>query len=628
MPDEHHPEEIAHDVTDIRADVAYERDQLDASIKHDYSTTETGVVPLDKRRPMWHFMGLWTTFVAGFSYMFLGFEIRDGGHSLASTVGITLLGYGIYVVYAMFGSYLGARTGQTYGLLTRSVFGSGGSVIVCLFVLIAPLGWVAFQANLLVTLWDGFYGWGHIFTLTLVVAGLMIINNLLGFTGISMFARYLVTPLLILWGLYMVIKGFATDSGSFSGTPKGSGLPLWVAVGAVIGFSMWGNEPDFWRYGKPKFWWPISTYLFAAVWFTLFTMAGWMMAALANSDDAATIFNFTVHYSLFGWFWLAWIIATVSQVAINDGNYYESVNAGQNLVGGWKLWRRPYTVLLIAVGGVIAADLVNFHFLNGWFKVATFLAISVPSATVIMAVDHFALPRIFKISRPLTEVPAWEEAGWFNWPAVIALLVAVFYGVTGSASWPNGWLNATPSNNWGPVPLESWLIAGGLYIGLVALAKLFGSIKTQLAFSKQAIAANVPGGAIVDIASEAEGGVRPTPTAIPAAGRSAVETGLDHDGFQDAALEPVVGPGTARRLAAADELDVVGGDRVLDQPPQHLDPVRAAGQERVAGEHEQAAVAAHRVELARPQVQHLLGRLDRRAERRIGEIRVLLPVVE
>ena len=91
---------------------------------------------------MWHFMGLWTTFVAGFSYMFLGFEIRDGGHSLASTVGITLLGYGIYVVYAMFSSYTGARTGQTFGLLTRSVFGSVGSVIVCLFVLIAPLGWV------------------------------------------------------------------------------------------------------------------------------------------------------------------------------------------------------------------------------------------------------------------------------------------------------------------------------------------------------------------------------------------------------------------------------------------------------------------------------------------------------
>ena len=504
--------EIAHDVEDLKADIAFERAELGASIKHDYSTAETGIVPLEHRRPMWHFMGLWTTFVAGFSYMFLGFEIRDGGHSLLSTVGITLLGYGIYVAYAIFGSYLGSRTGQTHALLTRSVFGSGGSVIVSAFVLIAPLGWVAFQANLLVTLWDGFYSWGHIFTLTLIVAGVMIVNNLLGFTGISVFARYLVTPLLILWALYMVIKGFTTDSGSFHGTPAGGGLPLWVAVAAVIGFAMWGNEPDFWRYGKPRFAWPLPTYIFSAFWFTLFVAAGWMMAALAKSGDSSAIFRFTVHYSLFGAFWLAFIIATASQIAINDGNYYESVNAGQNLAGGWSLWRRPYTCLIVAIGCVIAADLVNFHFLNGWFKVATFLAISVPSATVIMVVDHFALPRLFRLSRPLTQVPAWREAGLFNWPAVIALLVAVFFGVTGSASWPHGWLESTPPSSWGPVPLEAWAIAGVLYVALVAAVRSMANAKHVLAFSKPALAANAPGDAVIDIASVAEG----APAAMPA----------------------------------------------------------------------------------------------------------------
>src|SRR5213594_5260054 len=94
----HHPrEEVAHDVGEFREDLAFERETLDESIAHDYSTSDTGIVPLDRRRPMWHFMGLWTTFVAGFSYMFLGFEIHDGGHSLASTIGITMLGYGLYV---------------------------------------------------------------------------------------------------------------------------------------------------------------------------------------------------------------------------------------------------------------------------------------------------------------------------------------------------------------------------------------------------------------------------------------------------------------------------------------------------------------------------------------------------
>ena len=168
---------------------------------------------------------------------------------------------------------------------------------------------------------------------------------------------------------------------------------------------------------------------------------------------------------------------------------------------------------------MIAADLVNFHFLNGWFKVATFLAISVPSATVIMCVDHFLLPRLFRVSRPLTDVPAWQDAGLINLPAVLALLAAVFFGVTGSASWPHGWIEAVPPNSWGPVPLESWLIAGIGYVALVAVARvLVPNMKEALAFSRQALAANVPGDAVVDVASEAEGR-RGTPTAIPAAGK-------------------------------------------------------------------------------------------------------------
>jgi len=84
--------EIATDVDDLRADLEFEREELEGSIRHDYSTSETGIVPLDRRRPMWHFAGLWTTFVAGFSYMVLGFEIHDGGYSLAATAGIAFKG--------------------------------------------------------------------------------------------------------------------------------------------------------------------------------------------------------------------------------------------------------------------------------------------------------------------------------------------------------------------------------------------------------------------------------------------------------------------------------------------------------------------------------------------------------
>src|SRR5437762_7060900 len=128
MTDQHR-EEIAHDIDELRRDVEFERQELGASIAHDYSTSDTGIVPLDRRRPQWHFMGLWTTFVAGFSYMVLGIEIHAGGHGLGATGGITLLGYGLYVAYGLLGPYLGSRTGQTHALLKRSIFGVGGSWI-------------------------------------------------------------------------------------------------------------------------------------------------------------------------------------------------------------------------------------------------------------------------------------------------------------------------------------------------------------------------------------------------------------------------------------------------------------------------------------------------------------------
>jgi hypothetical protein len=258
--------------------------------------------------------------------------------------------------------------------------------------------------------------------------------------------------------------------------------------------------------------WPLPTYLFAAVWFVLFTIGGWMMARLAGSGDP---YNFSVHYSLFGAFWLAFIIATVSQFAINDGNYYESVNAGQNLLGGWSRWRRVYTCLIVAGGGAFAAWLVNYKTVNGWFDVATFLAITVPCATTIMVVDHYLLPRWFGISRPLLHVPSWEEAGRFNAPAVAALLVAVAYGAIASAILPGNLGYDTP-RNWGPVPLECWLIAGALYGAIVAAVRTAPTVKRTLAFSRPALETSVPPGAVVDIASEAEGEPMQAPTPAPA----------------------------------------------------------------------------------------------------------------
>jgi purine-cytosine permease-like protein len=452
------------------------------AIAHDFSTSVAGIVPQAERRRRWHFTAFWTTLAANFSFLFLGSALYDGGFDFIATVGITVLGCSLYIAYALFASYLGSRSGQTHGLLTRSIFGGVGSWVVSAFLVIAPLGWVGFTAGLLAQTWEGLYGGDHLETLTVVLAVIMIINNLLGFTGISAFARYLVAPLTILWVSYFVARALIVDGGALGeGSPHGS-LPFWAAVGSVIGFAMWGNEPDVWRYGKPKMLWPLPSYVFAYSWFVLFVTAGWIMSRLSESTDFGVQVHFIADYSLFGASGLALFVATVSLFAVNDGNYYESINAGQNLIGAWSRWRRPMTCVVVAVGGGVAAYVVNFEFVDGWFKVAGFLAITAPAATVIMVVDQLVLPRLFGIRRPLRPIPAWDEVGLANWPAIVALLVAVGYGAYASSLLSS---TAIEKRYWGPVPLTVWVIAALLYLTLVAVVRAVApaSLRRTLGYS-------------------------------------------------------------------------------------------------------------------------------------------------
>jgi purine-cytosine permease-like protein len=514
----HHPrEEVAHDIAEFREDLAFERETLEESIKHDYSTSDTGIVPLDRRRPIWHFAGLWTSFAAGFSFLFVGTELYAGGHGLGSTAGITVLGIAIYVAYATLAAYVGSRTGQTHALLTRSIFGVSGSWLVSVFIIVGATGWTGFQAGLMVQIWDGLYSWGHIELLTIVFAGLMVVNNLFGFTGITVFARYLVTPLIVIWVLYLVIKVLVSYSGILNDQPKGGGgLSFLAGVAVVIGFAMWGNEQDIFRFGKPRFWWPLPAYGFALIFgFLLFSVGGWMMADLAHTADFGPVVRETTTYSLFGAFWLAFILGTISQFSLNDGNYYEAINGGQNIVGGWKHWRRWYTCVLIALGGSFSGWLVNYHFTNGFFKVAAFLAITVPTASIIMFIDHFLLPRWFGISRPLMKIPSWAETAWFNWPALIALCGAVFFGAWASGIVPG----EDPTRLWGIPPLEAWVLGGVTYIGGVWLVQALAPdrVKELLGFSRIVINEEVPPDAVIDIASVAGLAPGATPRAPMAA---------------------------------------------------------------------------------------------------------------
>jgi hypothetical protein len=248
---------------------------------------------------------------------------------------------------------------------------------------------------------------------------------------------------------------------------------------------MWGNEPDTWRYGRPRFLWPLAPYAIAlAIGLVLFVIGGWMMGEISDAVlfDFGPAYRDTVEFSLFGALWLGAVIATVLQVAINDGNYYEMTNAGQNVLGGARGWKRWYTCLIMAA---IAAVFTWWFVRNpnvelNFFKVAGWSAIALPCTTVVMCVDRFLLPRLLAVERPVEPIPEWRDAGAGNWPAIVAVLVALLFGAWGQQLFPG----QTSAPSLGLVPVEAWILAGVLYLGLAALAARTASAKVLLGFAR------------------------------------------------------------------------------------------------------------------------------------------------
>ena len=117
-----------------------------------------------------------------------------------------------------------------------------------------------------------------------------------------------------------------------------------------------------------------------------------------------------------------------------------------------------------------------------------------------MAVDHFLVPRMFRISRPLTRIPTWADAGAINWPGVIALLLAVLFGAFATGLIPG----EAAGTYWGLAPLETWIIAAVLYIAGVAIVRAaFPDTRSILGFSKRISKEEAARSVPVDVAEPA-----------------------------------------------------------------------------------------------------------------------------
>jgi purine-cytosine permease-like protein len=420
------------------------------------------VVPLNERRGAGTMGLLWITMVTQFPAVLIGFEWYKGGLSLSQVLICTALSCAFLLAYSIPAAHLGAVSGQTYGLLSRQVFGRWGTRLVSINLLWIFIAWYSLVALMLA---DGLTGLFHLhIPVMALAAGLaiaMAFNNFFGFTGVANFARYLAAPLLLMMVGYTFFK-VAPTCPTTAWTAV-SQVPLTTALttvsGFVVGFAVWGNEPDYWRYGKPNKWlaaMPLTIAL--AIGQIVFPVTGWMISRLSGITEYGAATNYMNNYAFGGITAIAAIVLSVAYCASNDSNLYGMINAIENLK---KLSHHKVCATLALVCATFAAWLSTAGISKSLESIASLNCVFLPTVTVIMLAEFFIFRKMIGQENDFSTIPELSALPALRYPAFTALIVGCAVGVLTS-----GVIPALESFHVGVCSIQAWLAAALAYIPL------------------------------------------------------------------------------------------------------------------------------------------------------------------
>jgi purine-cytosine permease-like protein len=445
------------------------------------------VVPASARRSNFRMLLTFGSMQLVFGAVLVGYSARFEGLTLGSLMIAMAIAATTMTVYCIGSANVGAVVGQTHAVTTRGIFGTIGSAIVSLLLVIDGMGFYLFTVLFVITLAQALLGtFGAVSLITAVLAFVMIFNNYFGFTGLQRFAQYIAVPVVALWAVYATIKVLTSASGHALATVPRTASPtaFFIVVGAMVGLSTWGNEPDIFRYSKAgrASWWNVPAivipYFVGAF---LFPIMGYLIAVVSNQPDFSASIKYFANFTLFGLAGLMLVVLLVNQWAVQDGNLYIAINGAQNLLSRIPRWRRQYTVIGL---GLAAAGLTYIlPNLTKTFNIVTGIgAITVPVASTIMAMDVFVVPRLFGLSRPLYRVATWSELALANWPAIVALVcgtaVGAFTGglVPGTSGFGHTYI--------GFPALQAWVTGAVVYLVGVAVVARGARAKALLGYSR------------------------------------------------------------------------------------------------------------------------------------------------
>lgn len=417
-------------------------------------------IPLTARRSAVTMGLLWLTMVTSFPAVLAGFEWYRQGISFNQLICCSLISILLLLLYSVPACQLGASTGLGYCALGRTIFGRWGAALLAMNLIWLFVAWYGLTAVLMAqAIINLFHQHLQLIWLSTICAMLMSFNNFFGFKGVANFARFMGGPVLIVWVGYVFFKVLSSPIATANThLPHPTNMyALALTSSFIIGFAVWGNEQDYWRYSKAGIWRSMIPLLASfAIGQAVFPMAGWLIARASSGTDFGSTATFMSNYCFGSIAIIGLFIITADYFSTNDSSLFGCVAALESI----KPLNHSLSVAIFALAGTLVAALLSLtDMAESLCAMVSLNCIILPIPTIIMLTESWLRKQAFHAEISFDPVPDLAELPAVRWPAIIALFAGLIVGIATS-----GLISAFECCHFGICSLQAWLTSIIVYI--------------------------------------------------------------------------------------------------------------------------------------------------------------------
>lgn len=413
------------------------------SIENNISGNEAGIlpIPMNKRESWVSAAIVWAGCEFAISVIMTGSTII-ASFSLKQFFFITLVSMvGITWIFDSINCHMGALTGRSSTVITRSSFGYLQSrYLISFAIMVSLIGWWAIQTsitgNALCTMFNIDYNsqkttW---VAMTIVAGILFALPPIFGYTSVK-FVDYIAVPggiLLCIVCFYMAIRGVGLDT-LLNFQPEPTMLKT-EAISLIVGANVAQMVimADYTRFCRPTIKNAIMVPVgVLVVGFILFMMGAVMGVGRGTSDIVALMKSLGLGWWGFLVLWLAqWTsqLVGVYSMGLCLSNMFDAKN---------EIQRKVYTALGSFIALIIALLGIIDHFMDFLFL----MSLMFPAIGAVMATDFFLISKRI-----------WRDRTTWNWIATISMTAGIVVGYY-----------TQYVHSWGIPAIQSYFVSAVIY---------------------------------------------------------------------------------------------------------------------------------------------------------------------